>query len=108
MIDLGSIAGLYEHEHELHAYCLHCDRWRELNLEWLIRQGKGAMRLPIRVRCLRCGELGKLQVRPTMPKWSNANGWISLPSPSITATEETPPVTQARHRSRKAPRWTQH
>ena len=21
MIDLGSIAGLYEHEHELHAYC---------------------------------------------------------------------------------------
>jgi RNase P subunit RPR2 len=77
MIDLGNIAGLYAHDHELHAYCSSCDRWRALNLEWLVRQGKGDVRLPIRVRCRDCGEIGQLQVRPPMPKWKNTNGWIS-------------------------------
>jgi hypothetical protein len=27
MIDLGTLAGLHDYGHELHAYCLHCDRW---------------------------------------------------------------------------------
>jgi hypothetical protein len=27
MIDLGTIAGLHAHDHELHAYCLTCNRW---------------------------------------------------------------------------------
>jgi RNase P subunit RPR2 len=76
MIDLGNIAGLYEHDHQLHAYCPSCDRWRVLNLEWLVRQKKGEIRLPIRVRCRDCGEIGQLQVRPPRPKWNNANGWI--------------------------------
>jgi hypothetical protein len=40
MIDLGRIAGLYEREHELHAYCWRCDRWRALDLASLIRAGQ--------------------------------------------------------------------
>lgn len=51
MIDFGSIAGLYEHEHELHAYCETCDRWAVLDLAAMIRAGHGERRLPIRVRC---------------------------------------------------------
>ena len=76
MIDLGSIAGLHQHAHELLAYCLRCERWRKLDLECLVRDGHGARRLPITVRCRRCGEAGQLQVRPPMPAWSHPNGWV--------------------------------
>jgi hypothetical protein len=48
VIDLGSIAGL--HEHELRAYCARCDRWSVLPLAGLVAQGKGSLRLPIAVR----------------------------------------------------------
>jgi hypothetical protein len=77
VIDLGSIAGLHEHQHELHAYCCHCGRWGKLDLDQLVRQGKGSLRLPWRVRCLRCGELGQVQVRPQMPRWGNPTGWLT-------------------------------
>ncbi|MGB7739629.1 MAG: hypothetical protein WBM03_10990 [Steroidobacteraceae bacterium] len=41
MIDLGSIAGLHERDHQLAAYCPRCDAWRVLPLgEWVSR-GKG-------------------------------------------------------------------
>jgi hypothetical protein len=79
MIDLGTIAGLHEREHELHAYCLHCDRWRVLDLEGMVRRGLGARRLPLTVRCRECGEVGTLQVRPPMPARSST-GWISPPA----------------------------
>jgi hypothetical protein len=75
MIDLSTLAGLYEHQHDLAAYCPRCERWRTLDLELLLRQGKGGLRLPWRVRCLRCGELGEIQVRPQMPRWGNPTGW---------------------------------
>lgn len=78
MIDLGSIAGLHRHEHELRAYCLRCDRWAVLHLAELVSQGKGSLRLPITVRCQVCGDAGRLQVRPPMPPWANNNGWIGL------------------------------
>jgi hypothetical protein len=39
MIDPGSIAGLYAHDHELHCYCAKCDRWVGLNLESGVRAG---------------------------------------------------------------------
>jgi RNase P subunit RPR2 len=78
MIDLGTLAGLHRHRHELHAYCLHCDRWSALPLERMIAQGKGALRLPIVVRCRECGEPGRLQVRPPIPMPSAA-GWITPP-----------------------------
>jgi hypothetical protein len=44
MIDLGSIAGLYEHQHELHAHCPRCDAWRVLPLGEWVSQGKGSLR----------------------------------------------------------------
>ena len=76
MIDLGSIAGLHRHAHELLAYCLRCDRWQRLDLESLVRRGHGARRLPLRVRCSACGGPGQLQVRPPMPARSHAGGWM--------------------------------
>jgi hypothetical protein len=76
MIDLGTITGLQEHRHQLHAYCLRCDRWSVLPLEQFIAAGKGALRLPFTVRCRNCGEPGRLQVRPPMPQRS-ALGWVS-------------------------------
>jgi hypothetical protein len=78
MIDLGSIAGLYDREHELHAYCLHCDHWSMLELAGMVRCGLGSRRLPLTVRCRECGEVGQLQVRPPMPEWTNSNGWMAL------------------------------
>ena len=79
MIDLGSIAGLHQREHELHAYCARCDRWRALDLGAMVRRGLGERRLPLTVRCLRCGEEGMLQVRPPMPARSST-GWIAPPA----------------------------
>ena len=51
IIDLGSIAGLHSHAHELHAYCSTCDRWSVLDLEGMVSDAHGERRLPIRVRC---------------------------------------------------------
>jgi hypothetical protein len=78
MIDLGSIAGLLEHDHQLHAYCSHCERWRMLDLAEMVCAGKGFLRLPFRVRCHACGKTGQLQVRPPVPTRSQA-GWITPP-----------------------------
>jgi hypothetical protein len=79
MIDLGCIAGLHDRNHELHAYCCRCNRWQVLDLARMVRQGKGSMRLPLRVRCLGCGNAGQLQVRPPMPA-RGAVGWIGTGS----------------------------
>lgn len=78
MIDLGNIAGLYEHQHELHCYCLGCRRWSVLDLGRMVREGKGSLGLPLSVRCRDCGEVGQLQVRPPMPTRS-IGGWITPP-----------------------------
>jgi RNase P subunit RPR2 len=79
MIDIGTIADLHEWQHELHAYCCRCDRWRVLDLGLMVRAGQGAKRLPLRVRCRECGEVGQLQVRPPMPARSST-GWIAPPA----------------------------
>jgi hypothetical protein len=78
MIDLGSIAGLYECDHQLHAYCARCDRWAVLDLSEMVRSGPGDRRLPLTVRCRWCLAVGQLQVRPPMPARSST-GWISPP-----------------------------
>jgi hypothetical protein len=41
LIDLGSVRGLLEHDHELRAYCPRCDRWAELDLGAMVRAGRG-------------------------------------------------------------------
>ena len=76
MISLGTLRGLHDHDHQLHAYCPKCARWVELNLAHLIARGMGYKAVPFRVRCLRCGERGVAQLRPPLPKHSVANGWI--------------------------------
>lgn len=76
MIDLSTIAGLLEHDHQLAAYCPKCERWRVLPLAHLVANGNGSLRLPVKVRCVECGGLGRLQVRPPVPTRSNAVGWI--------------------------------
>ena len=75
MIDLGMIAGLHEHDHSLAAYCTRCDRWAVLDLEQMVKDGYGARRLPITVRCMKCGEPGRLQVRPPVPTWQGST-WM--------------------------------
>jgi len=41
MIDLGSIAGLHAHNHQLHAYCARCDRWTVLSVAAMIAASQG-------------------------------------------------------------------
>ena len=76
MIDLGTLAGLLKHHHQLAAYCPRCDRWRVLSLAELVAAGHGSRRLPFTVRCRDCGEVGKLQVRPPVPTRSPVGGWM--------------------------------
>jgi ribosomal protein L34E len=64
MLDLGTLAGLHAHQHELHAFCPRCERWSVTDLPGMILAGHGERRLPITVRCKDCGEAGQLQVRP--------------------------------------------
>jgi len=77
VLDLGTLAGLHQHQRTLTAYCPICERWAVLPLADLIAQGKGSLRLPIRVRCRYCGEVGRPQVRPPVPTRGSAVGWIS-------------------------------
>jgi len=78
MIFLGTLAGLLEHRHRLDAYCPRCDRWAELDLAAMVSNGLGDRRLPIKVRCRECGEVGRLQVRPPVPNHPASVGWISV------------------------------
>jgi len=83
MIDLGSIAGLHSHNHQLHAYCPTCDRWATLPLAEMIAADLGSRRLPFTVRCRWCDAVGRLQVRPPMPMHSTVGGWPSASSPLV-------------------------
>lgn len=56
MIDIGSIAGLLEHNHGLDAYCAACDRWAVFDLAAMVAAGLGDRRLPIAVRFSRYGK----------------------------------------------------
>jgi hypothetical protein len=74
MIDLGTLAGLRRHQHQLACYCPRCDRWALLDLAAMIDAGHGERRLPISVRCESCDEVGRLQVRPPVPT-RGPGGW---------------------------------
>jgi len=75
MIDLGSLAGLHAHDHQLAAYCPTCDRWAVLPLAEMIAAGQGARRLPMPVRCRWCGTAGRLQVRQPVPPRDGSVAW---------------------------------
>lgn len=53
MIDLGSIAGLHEHGHQLAAYCQRCDRWVVLDPAALINAGDGQRLRAVTALCER-------------------------------------------------------
>ena len=46
-----------------------------LPLAQMVARGKGSLRLPIKVRCRDCGEVGRLQVRPPVPT-RGSGGWM--------------------------------
>ena len=80
MIDLGTLTDLLEHGHRLDACCSLCDRWAEIGLAAMVAAGLGYRRLPLRVRCRACGEVGRIQVRPPVPTRPESVGWISVPA----------------------------
>ena len=47
MIDLGSIASLRAHDHELHAFCGTCDRWAVIALGAMVRAGHSDRRATV-------------------------------------------------------------
>lgn len=59
-VDVGTIAGLLAHRHELHVLCPSCERRSVLGLEAMTREGRGERRLQITVRCEECGEIGTM------------------------------------------------
>jgi len=69
-IDVGTIGGLHERQHELLSYCPHRDRWTQPDLVAIVDAGQDNRRLPIKVRCRDCGELGRVQVRLPAKKMS--------------------------------------
>ena len=85
----GTISWLIEHEHELHAHCGSCDRWRKIDLERFVMLGEGDRHLPVKVRWSECARLGVIQVRPVMPKWGNARGGVMPPTHGVTAQRDT-------------------
>jgi|GEM_PF-2164796 len=77
MIDLGTLWGLFEHDHSLAAYCSKCCRWSVLPLARLVAQCQGAKRLPVMVRCGESGTDGQQQVRPPVPRLDpKRRGWM--------------------------------
>ena len=50
-------------EHQLHAYCHHCDRWSARNIAEMLPQWRDLEHVPAVVPCADCGELGMLKVR---------------------------------------------
>lgn len=77
MIRLHTINDLHERQHSLGLYCIHCDRWGEANLDWLIRTGRGQRVVTeTRFRCRDCGKAVEKQVRPPVPAVSNAVAYI--------------------------------
>jgi hypothetical protein len=58
-----TIERLRDREHQLHAYCHLCDRWRVLNLDDMLRQWHGMASAPHEVQCSACGQMGILKVR---------------------------------------------
>ena len=62
-MDVFPIELLRDREHQLHAYCHLCDRWRVLSLDDMLSQWRGHAHAPSEVQCPECGEFGILKVR---------------------------------------------
>ncbi len=77
MISMATIEKLHGQNHTLALYCVSCDRWGEVNLDWLIQMGKGDKSVTeARFRCKDCGEIVEKQVRPPVPSLGEAVAYI--------------------------------
>jgi hypothetical protein len=77
-ITLATLADLLENEHGLSVYCTRCQRWAELDLHQLVRQGYGSRKLlTFRPRCRACDTRGEIQVRPPVPTWPSGTMYIA-------------------------------
>jgi len=58
-----TIEQLRSREHQLHAYCPACDRWKVLNLDEMLTLWRALEHAPAEVQCTECGHFGLLRVR---------------------------------------------
>lgn len=75
-VSLRTIADLARFNHGLRADCWRCGRCAELDLQQLIRDGRGDLPYRrVRVRCTQCGEPGRIQLVAPVPfsaRWAKS------------------------------------
>jgi len=73
MISTRTFEELQSQNHTLALYCISCDRWGMVDLDWLtnIKPMTEA-----RFRCKDCGEIVEKQVRPPVPTVGGAEAYI--------------------------------
>jgi hypothetical protein len=77
MISIRTFAELQSQNHTLALYCISCDRWGMVDLDWLINIGNGDKPVTgARFRCKDCGEIVEKQVRPPVPTVGGAEAYI--------------------------------
>jgi hypothetical protein len=77
MISIRTFEELQIQNHTLALYCLSCDRWGMVDLDWLINIGNGDKPVTeARFRCKDCGEIVEKQVRPPVPTVGGAEAYI--------------------------------
>jgi hypothetical protein len=77
MISIRTFEELQSQNHTLALYCISCDRWGMVDLDWLINIGNGDKPVTeARFRCKDCGEIVEKQVRPPVPTVGGAEAYI--------------------------------
>ena len=77
MISMGTLQDLYDQDHTLGLYCIHCNRWETADLADLVSRGFGSRSVVCtRFRCRDCGEPAEKQLRPPVPVTSAAAAYI--------------------------------
>ena len=81
MYRLATLDDLYQQQHSLGLYCVHCDRWAEADLSRLVAIGHGANVITrTRFRCSDCGTPAEKQVRPPVPQLGGAVAYVDFSS----------------------------
>lgn len=119
-VRIVTVAELIAHDHSLRLYCPRCDRWAQAPLEKLAARGRADVPIQrLRFRCILCGTVARLQLRPPELPPASGTGWMqprplqaatnppanSLPAGHASPT--TPPTSARRRRQRRwmAPPW---
>jgi hypothetical protein len=67
-IRLDTARQLLRYQHRIEVWCPECNAWREVDLEAMVRAGRGDESLIGRTwRCVDCGAQGQAQLRPPVP-----------------------------------------